>query len=64
MPLYQVANIRHLIPFSPSLDQNTMWCRYNVVSFLTNIHERHSIARPLVVIYVVLYNIGLHYNGT
>ena len=24
----------------------TVWCRYNAVSFLTNIHERHPIAHP------------------
>ena len=24
-----------------------MWCRYNAVNFLTNIHKRHPIARPL-----------------
>ena len=26
---------------------NTVRCRYNVVTFLTNIHKRHPIARPL-----------------
>ena len=25
----------------------TVWCRYNAVNFLTNIHKRHPIARPL-----------------
>ena len=24
-----------------------MWCRYSAVNFLTNIHKRHPIARPL-----------------
>ena len=24
----------------------TVWCRYNAVNFLTNIHKRHPIARP------------------
>ena len=27
--------------------ENTVWCRYNAVNFLTNIHQRHPIARPL-----------------
>ena len=27
--------------------QNKVWCRYNAVNFLTNIHKRHPIARPL-----------------
>ena len=26
---------------------NTVWCRYNAVNFLKNIHKRHPIARPL-----------------
>ena len=25
----------------------TVWCGYNAVNFLTNIHKRHAIARPL-----------------
>ena len=29
------------------LDGGTVRCRYNAVNFLTNIHERHPIARPL-----------------
>ena len=27
--------------------QYTVWCRYNAVNFLKNIHNRHPIARPL-----------------
>ena len=27
--------------------QNTVWCHYNVVIFLWNSHERHTIAGPL-----------------
>ena len=26
---------------------HTVWCRYNVVNFITNIHKRHPMARPL-----------------
>ena len=27
----------------------TVWCRYNVVNFLENLHKIHPIARPLAV---------------
>ena len=26
---------------------HTVWCRYNAVNFITNIHKRHPMARPL-----------------
>ena len=42
----------YIIPYvmfhmSSHVISHTVWCRYNAVNFITNIHERHPMARPL-----------------
>ena len=38
----------------------TVWCRYNAVNFLTNIHKKHRIARPLGICGFIIWLIFCH----